>query len=82
MIGSGPLLPGAVPFSASVAQASGKDLAVEGKGPLDEILCLYTPGTAGEPKGIPLNQLDGLLRSNGVLMHFPSGPREKTLNMI
>jgi len=79
--GSGKALPGALAFSELGAGRSDAPVRPEFMGPLDEIVRLYTSGTTGEPKGVPLNNAANLLRSYDVLMHFPLGPLDKTLNM-
>lgn len=47
----------------------------------DESLRLYTSGTTGMPKGIPLNNINEVLSAHDVMMHFPLTPRDKTMNM-
>jgi acyl-CoA synthetase (AMP-forming)/AMP-acid ligase II len=46
-----------------------------------EITRLYTSGTTGEPKGIPLNNINEILSAHDVAMHFPLSPLDKTMNM-
>ncbi|ALE74199.1 AMP-dependent synthetase [Pseudonocardia sp. EC080610-09] len=47
----------------------------------DETTRLYTSGTTGMPKGVPLNSLVEVFSAHDVLMHFPLGPGDLTLNM-
>jgi acyl-CoA synthetase (AMP-forming)/AMP-acid ligase II len=47
----------------------------------DETTRLYTSGTTGMPKGVPLNSLVEVLTAHDVIMHFPLSPEDKTLNM-
>ncbi|HZS94065.1 MAG TPA: AMP-binding protein [Chloroflexota bacterium] len=47
----------------------------------DETTRLYTSGTTGMPKGVPLNNLTEVMSAHDVIMHFPLSPRDKTLNM-
>lgn len=47
----------------------------------DEITRLYTSGTTGMPKGVPLNHLNEILSAHDVIMHFPLSPLDKTMNM-
>ncbi|MFD6860488.1 class I adenylate-forming enzyme family protein [Rhodococcus sp. NPDC060090] len=47
----------------------------------DETTRLYTSGTTGMPKGVPLNSMIEILSAHDVIMHFPLGPEDKTLNM-
>src|SRR5699024_7327077 len=42
---------------------------------------LYTSGTTGEPKGVPLNSINEILSAHDVAMHFPLSPQDKTMNM-
>ena len=57
------------------------DLPPERTAPTDEIVRLYTSGTTGEPKGVPLNHVNNILRALDVIMHFPLGPEDRTMNM-
>ena len=57
------------------------DLPPERTAPTDEIVRLYTSGTTGEPKGVPLNHVNNILRALDVVMHFPLGPEDRTMNM-
>ncbi|MGH3472056.1 MAG: class I adenylate-forming enzyme family protein [Nocardioidaceae bacterium] len=47
----------------------------------DESTRLYTSGTTGMPKGVSLNSAVEVLTAHDVIMHFPLGPQDKTLNM-
>ena len=47
----------------------------------DETTRLYTSGTTGMPKGVPLNNVNEILSAHDVIMHFPLSPRDKTMNM-
>ena len=47
----------------------------------DEVTRLYTSGTTGMPKGVPLNNVNEILSAHDVIMHFPLSPQDKTLNM-
>lgn len=47
----------------------------------DEVTRLYTSGTTGMPKGVPLNNLNDIFSAHDVIMHFPLSPQDKTLNM-
>jgi acyl-CoA synthetase (AMP-forming)/AMP-acid ligase II len=42
---------------------------------------LYTSGTTGMPKGVSLNDLVEVMSAHDVIMHFPLGPEDRTLNM-
>ncbi|MFZ2176110.1 MAG: AMP-binding protein [Rhodococcus sp. (in: high G+C Gram-positive bacteria)] len=47
----------------------------------DETTRLYTSGTTGMPKGVPLNSTIEIFSAHDVIMHFPLTPEDKTLNM-
>ncbi|WP_274653445.1 class I adenylate-forming enzyme family protein [Paenibacillus humicola] len=47
----------------------------------DETTRLYTSGTTGRPKGVPLNNINDVLSAHDVAMHFPLSPIDKTMNM-
>ncbi len=47
----------------------------------DETTRLYTSGTTGMPKGVPLNDINEVLSAHDVIMHFPLTPLDKTMNM-
>ena len=47
----------------------------------DEIVRLQTSGTTGTPKGVPLNNINEVLSSHDVIMHFPLNPTDVTMNM-
>jgi len=72
---------GAVAYSEYVKSVSSTEVFPDDFGPFDEIVRLYTSGTTGSPKGVPLNNIVNILRSYDVLMHFPLGPTDKTMNM-
>ena len=47
----------------------------------DETTRLYTSGTTGRPKGVPINSINDVLSAHDVAMHFPLSPIDKTMNM-
>lgn len=47
----------------------------------EETTRLYTSGTTGMPKGVPLNSMIEVFSAHDVIMHFPLTPEDKTLNM-
>jgi len=47
----------------------------------DETLRLYTSGTTGQSRGVPVNNVNEVLSSHDVMMHFPLGPNDCTMNM-
>lgn len=42
---------------------------------------LYTSGTTGMPKGVPLNSMVEIFSAHDVIMHFPLTPEDRALNM-
>ena len=47
----------------------------------DETTRLYTSGTTSRPKGVPINNINEVLSAHDVMMHFPLGPLDRTMNM-
>ncbi|HYW34979.1 MAG TPA: AMP-binding protein [Balneolaceae bacterium] len=47
----------------------------------DETTRLYTSGTTGRQKGVPINNINDVLSAHDVIMHFPLSPKDKTMNM-
>ncbi len=47
----------------------------------DETLRLYTSGTTNIPKAVPVNNINEVLTSHDVMMHFPLNCHSKTMNM-
>ena len=47
----------------------------------DETIRLYTSGTTNRPKGVPINNINEVLSAHDVMMHFPLGPVDRTMNM-
>lgn len=47
----------------------------------EETTRLYTSGTTGMPKGVPLNSAIEIFSAHDVIMQFPLAPEDKTLNM-
>ncbi len=46
-----------------------------------EVTRLFTSGTTGTPKGVPLNNVNEVLSAHDAIMHFPLTPRDVTMNM-
>lgn len=46
----------------------------------DETTRLYTSGTTGRPKGVPLTSINEVLSSHDVMIHFPMNQRDVTMN--
>jgi len=68
----------AEPFEALYADAV---VPYDGATTWDESMRLYTSGTTGMPKGVSLPSIAEVLTAHDVMMHFPLGPEDKTLNM-
>jgi acyl-CoA synthetase (AMP-forming)/AMP-acid ligase II len=51
------------------------------RGVYEETTRLYTSGTTGMPKGVPLNSMVEIFSAHDVIMHFPLVPEDRTLNM-
>ena len=51
------------------------------RGVFDETSRLYTSGTTGMPKAVPLNSAIEIFSAHDVIMHFPLAPEDRTLNM-
>lgn len=47
----------------------------------EESTRLYTSGTTGMPKGVALPSIVEVMSAHDVMMHFPLGPTDRTLNM-
>ncbi len=79
--GADGLLPGAIPFAELLVEGAPSFRAPEGATVWDETSRLYTSGTTGMPKAVPLTSLNETLSAHDAIMHFPLGPTDKTLNM-
>ncbi|MGV9857747.1 class I adenylate-forming enzyme family protein [Gordonia sp. NPDC003425] len=51
------------------------------RGIFDETTRLYTSGTTGMPKAVPMNSAIEIFSAHDVIMHFPLTPEDRTLNM-
>ena len=81
VVGGGSAGAGAVPYERLTRGQAGTDVSPDHVAPTDEIVRLYTSGTTGEPKGVPLNHVNNILRGLDVIMHLPLGPEDRTMNM-
>lgn len=80
--GKGNLLPGAVNFADYISGMPDTEPPLKHRPHIyDEVTRLYTSGTTGMPKGVPLNQINDILSAHDVIMHFPLSPLDKTMNM-
>lgn len=80
-VGEGDLLPGAIAFSDLLVEGAPSFRAPEGATVWDETSRLYTSGTTGMPKSVPLTSLNEVLTAHDVIMHFPLSPVDRTMNM-
>lgn len=46
----------------------------------DETTRLYTSGTTGKPKGVPLTSINEVLTAHDVMIHFPMSYKDVTMN--
>lgn len=87
-VGEGDPLPGAVPFRDLVeaapitpAELTENDAALPRPSIYDETSRMYTSGTTGWPKPVPLPSIVEVMSAHDVIMHFPLTPFDRTLNM-
>jgi acyl-CoA synthetase (AMP-forming)/AMP-acid ligase II len=75
-------LPGSLPFEELPARGAELPPLPQPRGGIyAETTRLYTSGTTGLPKGVPLNNATEVLSAHDVIMHFPLSPEDRTLNM-
>lgn len=79
VVGDGQPLEGAVRFDEVFGEPN-RELPGTSSG-YAETTRLYTSGTTGLPKGVPLNSLVEVFSAHDVIMHFPLSPEDRTLNM-
>ncbi|KQV07117.1 AMP-dependent synthetase [Leifsonia sp. Root112D2] len=80
-VGEGERVPGSIGFDELLASDAPSFRAPAGGNVWDETSRLYTSGTTGMPKAVPLTSLNETLSAHDVVMHFPLGPTDKTMNM-
>ncbi|HEY5223339.1 MAG TPA: AMP-binding protein [Microbacteriaceae bacterium] len=80
-VGAGELIPGSIHFDELLVDGAPSFRAPEGASVWDETSRLYTSGTTGMPKAVPLTSLNEVLTAHDVIMHFPLAPTDKTMNM-
>ncbi|PYY38651.1 long-chain fatty acid--CoA ligase [Curtobacterium sp. MCPF17_011] len=74
-------LPGSITFAELLDTSAPSFRAPEAGTVWDETTRLYTSGTTGRPKAVPLSSLNETLSAHDVIMHLPLSPRDRTLNM-
>ncbi|WP_256252989.1 class I adenylate-forming enzyme family protein [Paenibacillus sp. UNC496MF] len=72
---------GHVTYADYVRDRSEDDPPLAPKHIYEENTRLYTSGTTGQPKGVPLNNVNDVLSAHDVAMHFPLTPMDRTMNM-
>ncbi|WP_235503714.1 class I adenylate-forming enzyme family protein [Curtobacterium sp. S6] len=71
----------ATPFWDALKAAPNRRIEVpEDFSTYEESTRLYTSGTTGMPKGVPLPSLVEVMSAHDVIMHFPLSPQDRTLN--
>jgi acyl-CoA synthetase (AMP-forming)/AMP-acid ligase II len=75
------LLAGAIRFEELLVEGAPSFRAPSGGSVWDETSRLYTSGTTGMPKAVPLTSLNETLSAHDAIMHFPLGPTDRTMNM-
>jgi acyl-CoA synthetase (AMP-forming)/AMP-acid ligase II len=78
----GEILPGAIRFEDALTGSDAELPAVPADFSIyEESTRLYTSGTTGMPKGVPLPSLVEVMTAHDVIMHLPLTPYDRTLNM-
>lgn len=78
-VGDGRLVPGSIRFDD--LPVTGGAAPTVARGVFDETTRLYTSGTTGMPKAVPMNSAIEIFSAHDVIMHFPLSPDDRTLNM-
>lgn len=76
-----PGVAGAIDFAELLVEGAPSFRAPEGASVWDETSRLYTSGTTGMPKAVPLTSLNEVLSAHDAIMHFPLSPSDRTMNM-
>lgn len=79
--GTSPAIAGAVNYADYVANACEDDPPMPDVDMYDETTRLYTSGTTGRPKGVPISSINEVMSSHDVIMSFPLNANDKTMNM-
>ncbi|MDF2443608.1 MAG: hypothetical protein JWR01_1811 [Subtercola sp.] len=80
-VGDGELVPGSIRFDDLLVAGAPTFRAPADATVWDETSRLYTSGTTGMPKAVPLTSLNEVLTAHDAIIHFPLGPSDKTMNM-
>ena len=77
----GELIPGSIAFEELLVADAPSFRAPADGSVWDESSRLYTSGTTGMPKAVPLTSLNETLSAHDVIMAFPLSSTDKTMNM-
>lgn len=82
MAGEGELPEGHIRFDEYFSQVSNKEPETDFVPNIyEEVMRLYTSGTTGMPKGVPVNNANEVMTCHDVIMHFPMNSTDTTMNM-
>ena len=82
-VGNGSLIEGptSLRFDALASSSAATAPPPSSRGIFDETTRLYTSGTTGMPKAVPMNSAIEIFSAHDVIMAFPLTPEDRTLNM-
>jgi len=80
-VGDGTALAGSLTWSDLLVEGAPSFRAPADGSTWDETSRLYTSGTTGMPKAVPLTSLNEVLTAHDVIMHMSLVPGDKTMNM-
>jgi acyl-CoA synthetase (AMP-forming)/AMP-acid ligase II len=80
-VGDGERIPGSLTFDEMLVAGAPSFRAPADASTWDETSRLYTSGTTGMPKAVPLTSLNEVLTAHDVIMHMSLVPGDKTMNM-
>ena len=81
MVGEGDLPEGHIRYEDFVSGASGSEPTTDYVPHMyDEAARLYTSGTTGMPKGVPIYHANEVLTAHDIIMHFPINAMDITMN--
>jgi acyl-CoA synthetase (AMP-forming)/AMP-acid ligase II len=80
-VGEGTPVPGSLTFDELLDRSAPSFRAPTDASTWDETSRLYTSGTTGMPKAVPLTSLNEVLTAHDVIMHMSLVPGDRTANM-
>ncbi|MFW0795919.1 AMP-binding protein [Gordonia sp. CPCC 205515] len=80
-VGDGDLIDAPKSLRFAELAATEPNPSVATRGVFDETTRLYTSGTTGMPKAVPMNSAIEIFSAHDVIMHFPLSPEDRALNM-